>query len=154
MKTSLNIRRAEKKDIKALIHNVIHMADEASQIKLCNETVLNGVSNLFEKPELGFYIVAEKDNKIIGSLIIVFEWSDWRNGVRWWIHSVYVDPDYRGKGTYDQLYAYIKNEANKSKDVIGLNLSVEKNNMRAIKAYERLGMRQTNQIIYTDDDVK
>lgn len=151
---NLRIRKAEKSDIESIASNVVKMAYDASKIELCSKTVLDGVTSLFEKPELGFYVVAELDDQIIGSLVVVFEWSDWRDGLRWWIHSVYVEPNYRGQGIYDRLYGYVKKQAVSSKEVIGLNLSVDKNNMRAQKAYERLGMHPTNQMIYTDDSVK
>src|SRR5690606_42000686 len=50
----------------------------------------------------GNYYVAEKNKKVIGSLLTTFEWSDWRNGTVLWIQSVYVVPEFRRKGVYSK----------------------------------------------------
>ena len=150
---NFHVRRAKEGDIEAIVDNVVKMAEEGSGTKLDREIVSAGVSSLFKKPELGFYVVAELEKKIIGSLVIVFEWSDWKNGVRWWIHSVYVHSDHRRKGIYSGMYDYIKDEGQRDESAIGLNLSVHKNNNNARAVYEMLGMRKTSQVTYTDDSL-
>lgn len=42
--------------------------------------------------------MGDVDGEFAGSLMITFEWSDWRNGYYWWIQSVFVRPQYRGRG--------------------------------------------------------
>ena len=36
--------------------------------------------------------------------MITFEWSDWRNGVFWWIQSVYVDPAWRRQNVFRRMH--------------------------------------------------
>ena len=151
---SITIRKAQEKDIDTIAHNVLEMAFEGSQTTLSHETVSNGVKSLFKKPELGFYIVAEIEGKVVGSLVVVNEWSDWENGIRWWIHSVYVTPEYRRQGIYTDMYGYVKKEAELSNEIIGLSLFVSKDNEKAQNAYKHAGMREIDKIVYTDDDVK
>ena len=43
--------------------------------------------------------------------MITYEWSDWRNGLFWWIQSVYVAPDWRRRGVYRGLYEYVQEQA-------------------------------------------
>lgn len=149
----ITVRQATKADAQIIARNVVSMAQDGSGVILSPEVVLQGVESLFEKPELGFYVVAEKESKIIGSLVIVFEWSDWRNGVYWWIHSVYVNPEDRRKGVYAKMYQYIKEKAQNDKNVKGLNLSVNKDNKTARSAYEKLGMIESKSVIYNAIDV-
>src|SRR6185437_7699459 len=99
-----------------------------------------GVHAVFENPERGRYYVAEIDGKVVASTLIVSEWSDWRNGEVWWIHSVYVRPEMRGRGAFKGLYRYIQSEAEKQPDVRGLRLYVEKKNTAAQAVYKALGM--------------
>ena len=39
---------------------------------------------------------------------VTFEWSDWRNGWFWWVQSVYVRVDYRGRGVFRMLYEHVR----------------------------------------------
>ncbi len=63
----------------------VELARESENIILDPETVNKGVHALLENPQYGFYVVAERDGIILGSLMITYEFSDWRNGVIWWV---------------------------------------------------------------------
>ncbi len=94
----------------------------------------------------GFYLIARisETGPIVGCLGITFEWSDWRNGLFWWIQSVYVDAGYRQRGVFSALYGAVRNRALQSKHVIGLRLYVERDNYGAQSTYTRLGMIETD----------
>ena len=77
---------------------------------------------------------------IVASTMITYEWSDWRNGVVWWIQSVYVAPEARGQGVYKGLYAYVQELANDDPNIRGIRLYVDKRNTRAQQVYAKLGM--------------
>ena len=85
--------------------------------------------------------------------MITYEWSDWRNGTFWWIQSVYVTQEGRGKGVFKSLYEYILSLARSRTDVCGLRLYVEENNTRARQTYERLGMKESHYRMYELDFV-
>lgn len=145
---NLLIRKADKVDIGVIANNVIAMALEGSGEALDLDIVLKGVSGLFEKPEMGFYLVAENEGSVIASLVIVHEWSDWRNGKHWWIHSVYVQPDFRRQGVYKAMYEHIKEEAKKTPDSCVVKLATDNSNVNAMATYESLGMKRSNLITY------
>ena len=107
------VRLARKEDLGTLIQFNQAMALETESKNLILEIVSTGVSQLLEDPGLGFYVVAQQDKKIVGSLMVTAEWSDWRNGMFWWIQSVYVLPEARKQGIYRQLYEFVKIEAQK-----------------------------------------
>ncbi len=72
--------------------------------------------------------------------MVTYEWSDWRNGMFWWIQSVYVRPESRRKGVFSGLYHHVESLAAAAPGVIGLRLYVESNNVRAQQTYKALGM--------------
>jgi GNAT superfamily N-acetyltransferase len=71
---------------------------------------------------------------------LIPEWSDWRNGEVWWIHSVFIEPAYRGKGVFSKFYAYVKALVETDPKVRGLRLYVDKTNKSAQAIYGKLGM--------------
>lgn len=142
------IRRATLNDAPILAYNTVAMAFESCGERILNDTALNGVQNLLQKPDRGFCIVAEHNRVIIGSLIIVYEWSDWYNGEHWWIHSVFVTPQYRKQGVYRAMYAFIQDEMKRSPSARHLKLTVEKTNTVARRSYESLGMEEASVAVY------
>jgi ribosomal protein S18 acetylase RimI-like enzyme len=102
---------------------------------------------VFEKPARGEYWVAEENGNVIASLLITYEWSDWRNTNVWWFQSVYVLPDFRRKGVFRSMYNHIKKEGG-AQGIAGLRLYVETNNTRAMKTYEALGMTSEHYTMY------
>jgi len=146
----MEIRKAQKHDIDALIGFNEAMAFETEGKKLFTGTLRKGVEAVFDDPHKGFYVVAEDNGNAIGGLMVTFEWSDWRDGWFWWIQSVYVNPDYRGKGIYSRLYDFVKSEARDSGGVCGFRLYVEKENVNAQHVYEKVGMEETYYLMYEE----
>lgn len=126
------------------------MASESEGYELDYQTVLSGIKNLMLQTELGFYLVAEVQGSIIGSLMITYEWTDWRDGVFWWIQSVYIVPEFRNKGVYKVMYKKVKEMAQDISNVKGFRLYVDKDNKTAIEVYKKLGMIETNYLFYEE----
>lgn len=150
MAQSIIVREADIKDSSAIANFNIAMAWETEEKKLDKKTITAGVTSLFNKPELGFYLVAETKGDVVASLMITKEWSDWRNGLFWWIQSVYVKPDYRRQGVYRALYQRVLELANNDPEVCGCRLYVEKENLNAQKTYKALGMEETHYKMYEE----
>lgn len=146
----MNIRLARKEDASALVDFNQAMALETEGKTLDSQVLTQGVNAVFSDEKKGFYVVAEDAGKIAGGLMVTFEWSDWRDGWFWWIQSVYILPDYRGKRIYSLLYQFVKDEAQKQGDVCGFRLYVEKENEKAQKVYEKLGMESSHYLMYEE----
>jgi GNAT superfamily N-acetyltransferase len=147
----MNIRLAVTTDIDALVGFNKAMALETEDKVLDASVLRPGVAAVFEDPNKGFYVVAEVDTTIVGGLLITFEWSDWRNKWFWWIQSVYVLPQYRGQSVYRQLYKFVKTLADQRGDVCGFRLYVERENERAQRVYEKLGMQRSHYLAYEEE---
>jgi GNAT superfamily N-acetyltransferase len=133
-------RRATPADISSIVQFQIAMAEETEDLKLDSQIVTGGVKAVFDDPARGQYYVAERDRLVIASLLITYEWSDWRNGPVWWIQSVYVLPEARRQGVYAGLYAFVKGFAEADPNVQGIRLYVDRRNSLAQTVYSRLGM--------------
>ena len=114
---------------------------------LVPEIIFKGVNAVFNDSSRGQYWVAEDNNQIVASLLITYEWSDWRNCNVWWFQSVYVLPGFRRTGIFRSMYLHIKEEAEKN-GIAGLRLYVETNNSKAQKTYEALGMQSLHYKMY------
>lgn len=139
----LNIRVATENDIELLTQFNIRMAMETESLELKYELVNKGVAAVINNPTLGFYLIAEYQEKTAGSLMVTYEWSDWRNGMFWWVQSVFVPSEFRRQGVYRTLYAKVKELASTKENVAGFRLYVEKQNTTAIRTYESMGMKET-----------
>ena len=151
MNQSINIRLGIKDDAETIAKFNRNMAIETENKDLDENVVNSGVLTMLENPNLGFYLIAEDNNKIVGSLMITTEWSDWRNAQYWWIQSVYVMPMFRKQGIYRSLYEHVKMMASERKDVFGFRLYVEKHNREAQETYRRLGMSETEYFMYEEN---
>ncbi len=146
----MKIRRATIADARALSKFNQNMAHETEGIELIPEVIDAGVKTMIENPQMGFYLVAESDGVIAAALMTTTEWSDWRNGLFWWIQSVYVLPEFRRQGLYRKLYDEVKNLAESDSGVCGFRLYVEHDNTTAQKTYQSLGMDETSYKLYEE----
>lgn len=144
------IRKGTPKDTEALVAFNQAMAQETEGLALDSDTLRRGVSTLLENPAKGFYLVAEIEGEIVGSLMVTFEWSDWRAADYYWIQSVYIKPEHRQKGIYRALYQEVKTLAEKQGRAASFRLYVEQENTRAQQTYQSLGMSQSHYLMYEE----
>lgn len=135
------VRPARPSDHAALCAFNQAMALESEGRELDADTLARGVRAVLDDPSRGRYLVAERDGRVVGQLMLTFEWSDWRNGLFWWIQSVYVEPSARRSGVYRALHERVLTLARESGEACGVRLYVEVENHVARATYERLGMQ-------------
>ncbi len=148
--TRISVRAAQSGDATTISDCNRAMALETEDMELREEVILNGVKRLLERPEFGFYVMAESDGEIAGTLMVTTEWSDWRDGLFWWIQSVYVMPQFRRQGVYRAMYDFIRERAQQYPDVRGYRLYVERYNRIAQQTYQSLGMHETDYYLYEE----
>ena len=145
---NVHIRDAVADDALLLARWAQAMAFETEGKQLSDGDILPGVARGIAEPTLARYFVAENDGKPVGTLMLTAEWSDWRNGLWWWIQSVYVAPEARRRGVYRALYAHVRALADADPGVCGLRLYVEKENLAAQRTYAALGMRDAHYLVF------
>jgi GNAT superfamily N-acetyltransferase len=144
-----NVRAATRADLEALVAGNLALADESEHVRLDADTLRAGILALLESRAPGRYWVAELDGRTAGQLLVTFEWSDWRNRMVWWIQSVYVVRDARGRGVLRALYDVARREA-VAAGAGGLRLYVDATNARAIAVYTALGMNGDHYRVFED----
>lgn len=155
MAPRVRLRPAEAGDLPTLVRFSRAMAMETESRVLDPRRLREGLNSIMSSPALGFLRVAEVDEggvrRIVGQLMVTYEWSDWRNAVFWWIQSVYVDPSWRRQGVYRAMHQAIRREARSTPGVGGLRLYVEETNRPAQRTYRQLGMTTSPYRVLEDD---
>ncbi len=145
------IRYANQDDATTIVNFNSAMAIETENKQLDSNTVNKGVNEILNNSDNGFYLIAESNSVPVGQLMLTKEWSDWRNGEFWWIQSVYVHPDNRGKGIYKQLYNEVTKLAKTEKNVCGIRLYVDKANTIAQQVYAKSGMEESKYLLFEEE---
>lgn len=148
----ISIRKGTIADSETIARYQVLMADETEGMVLDSDTVLRGVRAVMEDDWKGFYLVSEVEGKVVGSLLITLEWSDWRAKIIYWIQSLYVEPDYRRRGIFKSMYSFLNEEVASHEDVAGIRLYVDKSNVSAQEVYKALGMNGEHYQLFEDID--
>lgn len=150
-KPTVSIRKARPDDAPRIVEFQQAMALETEGKTLDESLVTPGVADVFASPGKGFYIVAETDGVVVGSLLITYEWSDWRNATFLWIQSVFVDAGHRRRGVYTAMHNHVLGLAEADAGLCGVRLYVERTNTRAQQTYKSLGMDHSHYDMYEID---
>ncbi len=148
----MRIRHAEPADIEIVVDFNARLAEESEGLQLDRARLRAGVEAVLRDKARGFYLIAESDGATQGQLALTFEWSDWRNGMFWWLQSVYVRPESRRQGVLRALYHRVL-ELAADNGICGVRLYVEKHNVSAQEAYRRLGLARAVFHMYEVDFV-
>lgn len=142
------IREAHVQDAGTIAAFQLALAGETENVKLDQNMVGKGVEAVFSDSSKGIYYVAESGGKVVGSMMMTKEWSDWRNGHVLWFQSVYVIPEYRRRQVFTKMYAYIHEMMNRDTGITGLRLYVDSSNTRARDVYRALGMNGDHYLVF------
>ena len=147
---SVHVCTATPADADFILHANLSMAAETEDKGLDSDKLSAGIHYLLEHPNEGIYLIAEIDGQSVGTSMLTFEWSEWRNGRFWWIQSVYVLPEARRQGVYSALHETSKKLAKEVPQACGIRLYVEQDNVNAQKTYQALGMFETHYRLYEE----
>lgn len=145
----LTVRLATLADLDTLVDGNAAMALDTENLQLDRETLRAGVEAVLTGRAPGQFSVAELDGRVVGQLLVTYEWSDWRNRPVWWIQSVHVAADARRLGVFRALYAHTRQAANAA-GAAGLRLYVDTTNTRAQAVYSALGMNGGHYQVFED----
>ena len=139
-KPSIVVRDAAPDDVEFIADCNCRLAEETEDKTLDREVLVSGIRRGLAEGGLCRYFVAEVDGRPAGTTMLTYELTDWRDGVIWWLQSVYVLEEFRNTGVFRTVYHHIEGLARRSPLVRALRLYVRTDNERAIKTYRALGM--------------
>lgn len=149
--TMISIRDAHAGDAATIAEFNRLLAWESESKRLDADTLAAGVARALATPALCRYFLAEVGGQPVGQTMLTYELTDWRDGVLWWIQSVYVVESERGKGVFRALFEHIEGLAKGASEVRGLRLYVEEHNARALATYRQMGMRPSGHLLFELD---
>jgi GNAT superfamily N-acetyltransferase len=135
------VRAAGPEDWPLIVEFNRRLAAETEDTELNVDLLTAGVKAALSDSAKARYFVASRGETVVGQLMHTWEWSDWRNGMIWWLQSVYVQPEHRGRGVFRMLYEHVGRLAESDPGVVGIRLYIETGNDAARSVYEKLGMR-------------
>jgi GNAT superfamily N-acetyltransferase len=147
----ITIHPAGANDVSVIVACNRKLALESEGKRLDDDTLQAGVRRGLAHPELCRYFIARVDDRVAGTTMVTYELTDWRDGVLWWLQSVYIEPEYRRMGVFRAIYRHIESLARGEPDVRGLRLYVHRDNARAMKTYEAVGMAKADYEVYERD---
>ncbi len=147
----IQIRAASVADLPAIVEFNCRLAEETEHKQLDRATITRGVQRALDQPSLCRYFVAEVGGLVIGQTMITFELTDWRDGLFYWLQSVYVEPSQRSQGVFRALFEHVLAAARQDPDVRGVRLYAEHENVAALATYQRLGFKPSGHALYEID---
>ncbi|MDJ0783964.1 MAG: GNAT family N-acetyltransferase [Desulfosarcinaceae bacterium] len=141
--TRLRVRAATLDDLDALVQFTAEEAREAEGHRKGVETLARGIrAALLDDTIATYWVLVDDADRPVGSVSAVKEWSDWHAGYYWWIQSMYLLPDHRGRGLMTLLLEAVQC-AMQAQGGLELRLYVHRENAAAIRAYRRAGFVDT-----------
>ena len=141
MSDSIRIELAKHEFVDDIVDCQIRLALESENLQLDRKTVTRGVEHVFSNPMMGYYIAAVDENELVGCALITYEWSDWRNGLVLWLHSLYVLPEFRRRNIFKRIWSFVQQRIQLDEKIKGLRLYVDSQNFMAKNVYHRIGMK-------------
>ena len=141
-------RPATVNDIPILVDFQQRLALETENVILDGAVLLRGMTAMFKDPSKGAYYVAEVDAEIVGCHMVTFEWSDWRNGMVYWLQSVYVKESHRQHGVFKAMFSALWKKIEADPGIVGLRLYADKTNGRAQQVYLNMGMNGDHYTVF------
>ena len=139
----VKVRRADINDLSILIEFILEEALASEGSIKDSKKLEKGIRTALEDDSVAMYwvLVDDSDNPV-GGISALWEWSDWNAGYYWWIQSMYLAPDHRGKDYMPLLIDAVTAEMEKQNG-LELRLYVHKGNERAIAAYQKASFEKS-----------
>ena len=133
------IREATPADVETLLAFTLQEVYEAEGTHKDVAGVRRGVEGAFRNPpRSAYWIVESADLRPVASTSIVTEWSDFHGGDYWWIQSLFITPEHRGRGLVELMLDRLTAMA-KAAGALELRLYAHNSNARAFHVYRRGG---------------
>ena len=145
---SEEIIRADHSHLELLTNFQIKLAFESEGLELDPQTVSEGILKVLAEAKDSYYLLYLQEKTPRACLLIQKEWSDWRSQSVLWLHSVYVEKNFRKKGIFKKIYQNLQAQVKADPSLAGLRLFVDKKNYAAIKTYQALRMDDSHYTLF------
>jgi L-amino acid N-acyltransferase YncA len=112
MASDYTIRDAGRADIDTIVAFTLQEVREAEGLEPDLGAVSRGVRGGFEDaPQAAYWVAEAAGGRVVSSTSVVREWSDFHGAHYWWVQSLFIIPEHRGKGLVELLLRHLAREA-------------------------------------------
>ena len=122
--TQIDIKIATIEDREAILklveENAILLGEKSENFAFAADYILKDIN-------YGFFIYAYNtaSKAPLGFMLFTYEWSDWRNGLFFWLQSVHVAETYRKSGIFKKMSNFLDGYT-KERGSCGIRLNYDK----------------------------
>ncbi|MBN1656942.1 MAG: GNAT family N-acetyltransferase [Anaerolineae bacterium] len=137
MNEQLGLQVATASDLEEILGLLAAQFGE-HEIELPASVLREAVAAMFERDELGFFVVAREGGKAVGLAAVSLAWTLEHGGKSAWLDELYVLPERRGRGIGTALLHEAVRHAAAS-GCAAVDLEVDRGHTRAEALYARAG---------------
>ena len=139
MSESIKLHTATTSDLEDILQLLTAQFHEHG-IDLPATLLRDAVAAMFEKDDLGFFVVARAGGQAVGLAAVSFAWTLEHGGKSAWLDELYVLPEQRGRGTGTALVHETVRVAAEA-GCAAVDLEVDRDHRRAEALYAREGFQ-------------
>lgn len=145
----MRVREAELKDLPKIVEFTATEAIEAEGLIKIPATLEKGIKTALQDSSISkYWVLVDDEDHPLGCVSVIKEWSNWNAGFYWWVQSMFIIPEHRGKDYMSLLLNKVK-EQMIVENGLELRLYVHGGNKSAIKAYEKSGFQHSKYKVMT-----
>jgi len=137
MKSNIEISTVDSNAL-AMLHRLLLRQFEEHHIRVCSEALEKAIAAVIDKENLGFFLMAQKDNGVIGFAYVSFNWTLEHCGKSAWLEELYVIPEWRNRGVGRSLLSAVIQQA-RACGCGAIDLEVDQSHAQAENLYRRAG---------------
>jgi len=149
--TSIDIKIATVEDragiLKLVEDNAILLGEKTENFAFAADYILKDI-------KYGFFIYAydKTTSAPLGFMLFTYEWSDWRDGLFFWLQSVHVAESHRQSGIFKKMAAFLETYT-KERGSCGIRLYYEKvQRDKWQPVIKQLGLKESHYFIFHVDN--
>ncbi len=153
----MEIRYIREEDKEAVLEMMkVFYSSPATIEKAPEDILIRDIEDcLSDLPFIDGFVFEDELNNIAGYGMVSKTYSTGYGGICLWFEDIYLKPEYQGKGYTSKFFEYIEELYNKMFDdkvkVVRYRMEVEKNNINALKSYEKNGFKQLEYVEMTKE---
>ena len=139
--SEIRIRKAGPADLDIILTLLEKQFNEHRIDDLTADELEGAIKTEFTKNDLGFFMIASKEDQVIGFAAVSYAWTLEHGGKSAWLDELYVLPDQRSAGVGSLLVEGVI-KVLKQEGCLAIDLEVEADHSRAEHLYARKGFEK------------
>jgi len=137
MESSIEISTVDSSG-QRMLHRLLSHQFEEHHISVCPDDLKKAIASVFDNENLGFFLMAQKDNMVIGVAYVSFNWTLEHCGKSAWLEELFVIPEWRNRGVGQNLLSSVIQQA-RACGCEAIDLEVDHSHSQAENLYRRAG---------------